>query len=713
MLNPTSYWDTVYKCWPWYARYPLALGLSACSLLLRFMTLPQEAEAVFVTLYPAIILNFYLCGPIAGTLSALFSGLLAVYFFVAPYATFSFVSKDFVSLAYFYLNSLLLGYVITRLHTYSHRLLNQQRLLELHQRVYAASLEIDKLIPQKLPPAQIFQEVTRIMVENAIVKQAWIGRPMPSSGEFVLMASFGIDNAERQRLIESMHAQHLAAAGKTSPTGVGVNGKQHRAALPIHVGQQIYAVLFIYTAENEPLDTEAVRLLHAMTRAIEHALEEFNLEQERLQVDTQLRGAMQTSDAIKNYLINLLTKSPITMYACRATGDFGATFISDNVSRHLGYAPQEFLDDAGFWLHHIHPDDRARVLDELNEALQSDVYYHEYRFRHQNGDYCWVRDEFTVSRTADGQPLELVGYWQDITERRNLEQQLRFRQFSLDHIDEQIFWVDESAKLLDANASACQRLGYAREELLSLRVADVDPVFPCDQWHAHWREVKDKGSLRFESMHKTKAGDTYATEVVANFLAYEGLEYICALVRDITERKQLEEELKRQARVDFLTQVLNRRYFMEQAESELARALRYGKSLSILMLDIDFFKHVNDSYGHKAGDAVLQKLTYLCKQTLREIDIIGRLGGEEFAMLLPETTIDNAFNVAERLRMVIETSKVPLLMGGLPLQFTVSIGISTLSSEEDNIDVLLYRADQALYLAKNGGRNQVRVNVAT
>ena len=177
---------------------------------------------------------------------------------------------------------------------------------------------------------------------------------------------------------------------------------------------------------------------------------------------------------------------------------------------------------------------------------------------------------------------------------------------------------------------------------------------------------------------------------------------------DITGRKLLEAELQRQASIDYLTGVPNRRHFMGKAELELSRAARYGKSPSLLMLDIDSFKRVNDLHGHKTGDSVLRKLGEIFRQTLRDVDTIGRMGGEEFAILLPETGREKAVEVAERLRTTIGNAKISLEQG-LPLQITVSIGVASVVSGDDNIDVLLSNADKALYEAKNSGRNRVCV----
>jgi len=161
-------------------------------------------------------------------------------------------------------------------------------------------------------------------------------------------------------------------------------------------------------------------------------------------------------------------------------------------------------------------------------------------------------------------------------------------------------------------------------------------------------------------------------------------------------------------RKDFLTGLFNRRYFMELAEAELIRSERYDRPLSVFMLDVDHFKKINDTHGHNAGDAVLRRLGEIMQNALREVDIIGRMGGEEFAILLPETTLENAAMVAERLREKISLQAISL-SGGLPLHITVSIGVAALSGKDLNIDTLLSFADEALYEAKRE-RNQVRVS---
>jgi diguanylate cyclase (GGDEF)-like protein/PAS domain S-box-containing protein len=177
---------------------------------------------------------------------------------------------------------------------------------------------------------------------------------------------------------------------------------------------------------------------------------------------------------------------------------------------------------------------------------------------------------------------------------------------------------------------------------------------------------------------------------------------------DISERKKLQRELERQARLDFLTGLLNRRYFFELAKMELLRLQRYGGGLSLIMFDIDHFKRINDTHGHKVGDLVLQKIAQVSHETVREVDIVGRLGGEEFVLLLPNTNKEQAVEAAERLRLAIAKGAVTLT-NEEPLHFTASFGVVTIDkgTEASNIDELLIRADRIMYRAKESGRNRV------
>ncbi len=174
------------------------------------------------------------------------------------------------------------------------------------------------------------------------------------------------------------------------------------------------------------------------------------------------------------------------------------------------------------------------------------------------------------------------------------------------------------------------------------------------------------------------------------------------------ESRNVRAELERRAYSDYLTGLANRRYFIEQAEAALARRKRYDGELALIMFDIDHFKQVNDAHGHSIGDQVLQRIAAVCLEILRDVDIVGRIGGEEFAVLLPQAGQKQAAVVAERLRRAMESSSLPLQDDDL-LSFTVSFGVAEVDEKIDNLDDLMIQADAALYLAKASGRNRTCV----
>jgi len=166
------------------------------------------------------------------------------------------------------------------------------------------------------------------------------------------------------------------------------------------------------------------------------------------------------------------------------------------------------------------------------------------------------------------------------------------------------------------------------------------------------------------------------------------------------------EEMRHLAATDALTGVANRRHFVETGTNEVRRALRYGNKLAVLMVDIDHFKVINDSWGHPTGDRVIQALAEAMVASVRDQDRVGRLGGEEFAILLPETDWDGASLLAERLRSVIQEAKAVTAADGTIVRFTISIGV-TVIADAKSFEDLMGRADRALYQAKEGGRNRV------
>ncbi len=216
-----------------------------------------------------------------------------------------------------------------------------------------------------------------------------------------------------------------------------------------------------------------------------------------------------------------------------------------------------------------------------------------------------------------------------------------------------------------------------------------------------------ESALELRIMHKNGEGNYM--EMLSTQIQYEGKPAVLATFRDITERKKTEAELKRLVITDDLTELFNQRYFYIQLVKEIERAKRHNRPLSMLLIDIDMFKDFNDKYGHLEGDYVLKKIGEILMKNVREIDMAFRFGGEEFAVLLPDTKHEDAIIVAERIRKAVAANVFyPFTLDGQPdiVSKTVSIGVTEFHVE-DNIKSFLKRVDNAMYQAKKSGRNMV------
>jgi diguanylate cyclase (GGDEF)-like protein len=186
------------------------------------------------------------------------------------------------------------------------------------------------------------------------------------------------------------------------------------------------------------------------------------------------------------------------------------------------------------------------------------------------------------------------------------------------------------------------------------------------------------------------------------------------IATDITALKNSEQKLlaakmlaEEHASKDELTNLYNRRAFFEQGKQLFKQARRYQQNVSVMMIDIDHFKNINDNYGHTVGDSVLKSIGALLQNTVREADILARIGGEEFAVILPQTGVEEASNLAERIRQRIESKIIQHDI--LQIKVTASFGLAACMAEGDDLDRMLTKADDALYIAKKKGRNQVKI----
>lgn len=269
--------------------------------------------------------------------------------------------------------------------------------------------------------------------------------------------------------------------------------------------------------------------------------------------------------------------------------------------------------------------------------------------------------------------------------------------------------TDKAAVIIWANSAFGKLTGYSPEEAIGNNPNNLTKSGLQDAafYRAMWADLLAGQHWRGELINKRKNGSLYHEELsIAPVKNGAGeITHFIGIKEDVTERKELESQLQKLASTDPLTGLFNRRVFLdrlEQERREVARLPHY--SAVLLMLDLDLFKQVNDTFGHATGDAVLKAFAEIARNTSRAIDVPARLGGEEFAILLTGADRNNAMAMAERLREQVTEIVIEHAVG--PVRITVSIGAAALMASDMTGDAVLHRADAALYEAKDNGRNR-------
>ncbi|MEF2232386.1 MAG: sensor domain-containing diguanylate cyclase [Pseudodesulfovibrio sp.] len=279
-----------------------------------------------------------------------------------------------------------------------------------------------------------------------------------------------------------------------------------------------------------------------------------------------------------------------------------------------------------------------------------------------------------------------------------------------ENVTEGIYRCSPDGRFIEVNPSLAAMFGFADGDAFLAAVGSVRELFrtPGD-YERYASLLASDGVRRREVRACGPDGRCRWVEISASVVRDaedRERDTVVGVFADVTERKTMLEEMCRLARTDSLTGLWNRGYFMELAGREAARSQRLGAPLSLLILDVDLFKNVNDSHGHDAGDQALIGLARTLSSAVREVDVVARYGGEEFVVLLPDTPDREACAVAERIARCVRSS--PVQCGRVRLTLTVSVGLAALE-EEDDLDNLLKFADIALYAAKKKGRDRVEV----
>jgi len=387
----------------------------------------------------------------------------------------------------------------------------------------------------------------------------------------------------------------------------------------------------------------------------------------------------------------------------------------------LGYADWELTNQINESYRRVHPDDLAYVQATIQAHFDQKTpsYEVEHRIRCKDGSYKWISSRGkVVSRDTAGRPLRMIGTTTDITAMRAMSERLQESVDLITSLTNEVpglvfqyrllpngesFFSYASAGIEDiyeimpqqvATSAAVINTIVHPDDLAAYRASLEHSAACLTPWHLEYRVELPRQGLRW------RQGDAQPRRLEDGSTLWHGF------ITDVTERKRIESELKEFATIDFMTQLPNRRHFMVQLEAELAR-IRHAKEgiAAILMCDLDHFKLVNDTWGHALGDRALRHFASILQAELGKQGIAGRVGGEEFAVVLPGVGLSDARAFAERVQQRIV--EAPLMESDWRIALTVSIGITVMNAADAATNASLSRSDAALYRAKERGRNRI------
>ncbi|TNI09851.1 sensor domain-containing diguanylate cyclase [Aeromonas veronii] len=394
-------------------------------------------------------------------------------------------------------------------------------------------------------------------------------------------------------------------------------------------------------------------------------------------------------------------------------------FTKDLAGRYT-YANQAVLDLFGCTLAELQgQDDRAFFDLEFSDAIKRNdqlVLEQQLALAQEEINYLKTTGEkrcyWTVKKPMydrDGNLIGLCGISTDITEHKLIEarmaEQHQLLELILANVDAHIYMKDSLHRFLYVNQKVADLLGLPAEQIINRRDDEVIPAASaCQLWRLDNR-VFETGELQAgeEMLTDPEGNQHYYWSVKVPFLLGDGTPTLIGISSDITELHQLKEQLHQQSVRDGLTGLYNRRFFFELCEKNLSLDMRHHLTSVLMVLDVDQFKCINDRFGHPLGDSALVHLGRVMQSVLRSEDVLARIGGDEFAILLPNTTLSAAASLAERLRLQVMQSPLPLPNGD-KLVITISAGLVE-NGEGELMESLYARADQMLYQAKQSGRN--------
>lgn len=387
-------------------------------------------------------------------------------------------------------------------------------------------------------------------------------------------------------------------------------------------------------------------------------------------------------------------------------GKFYYTYTSLQLEALFGVTHEQVAQDASLLLKMIHPDDYQRVINESIECAETASAWHsEFRMILKNGRIIWIEAYDTPLREADG-TIVWTGYGNDISQRKNYETALaesetKFRAF-VENANDIIYSLSPDGILTYASPNWTEILGHPLSDVIGKSIEEFihpDDVSACNAFLQQvWHSQQKRSGIEYRIKHFNGHWCWHRSNASPLFNKHGEVNSYTGIARDITEHKLMMQRMSHMALHDTLTGLPNRASFTEHLNQAIVLSQREHHALAVLFLDLDNFKPVNDRYGHAIGDLLLQQVANRIRQCLRDADVVGRIGGDEFVVLLQN--IHHVANAQQTAEKICECLSIAYEVDGKILHIGVSIGIALYPLHGNNAMQLVRYADEAMYEAK-------------
>ena len=614
------------------------------------------------------------------------------------------------------------------------RKINEAKIIRLSD-LYAALSQCNQAIVRCSSEEELFPQICRDVVQFGGMEMAWIGLVDEASQMIKSVDAYGAGMEYLDGLEISIKADEKSGQG---PTGTCVrtnmpfwcqdfqkdpatapwhergarSGWGASASLPLHRKGKVIGTFTLYAGETDAFDEPARNLLVEMAMDIDYALDSFIQQSERKQAEEALRKSEEYARLIQMETVALLHRNQ-TLMKTAIDGihilDIHGNIVeaNDSFCRMLGYTQEEVITlNVADW-------DKTWSAEELHERTKRFIHDRAsatFETIHCRKDGTLINVEISCTGMEVDKQSYLFCSSRDITERRQAEENLRITASVFGSTHEGIIITDAHNAIIDVNPAFTRITGYSHDEVIGknpklLSSNQHDKVF----YTKMWKSIQQKRVWHGEIWNRRKSGEIYAEQLsISSVCDGDGkvLRYV-GVFSDISHIKEHEAELKRVAHYDALTGIPNRVLLADRMRQAISQTAREQNMMAVCYLDLDGFKPINDTLGHNAGDQVLIEVARRIENTIRGGDTVARLGGDEFVVL--QLGLEKGEECVATLERLLAAIAQPITVKNKSNMISASIGVSVYPLDDEDADTLLRHADQAMYIAKQSGKNRFHI----